>query len=711
MAFKLLQEATHQSKFSDNKKKTIMELEQAVGKEAARRLVEAYQVSEEDYVKWLDVVRGFAKDEGLNIKTKNIFAEVAGSVLENDPAPIDEDMKAAIINVLWAKFKAQLTHSKVEKVSRAKEEEEQLNFALKKMKCSTQEDEEYVRGKKVPFDPEFAAQVQREYKNSQRRNVLYTKPDEYGDYDSESEDKAYSERERARRYANRFNPEEDEELSTSDQRNIEELNIVLRNVKRKRDVELKNKNPVGAAIYDKQIKKYTDMLQDLQRKTRGNQEEDEELNPPDMEWDDELDDVESEQMGNALSRLSKHTIADLEPPTIPSFKKSFKPKRKFEEEESEFSQLFKQAQGMEDEEWDDDSSLPDDFEDDDFDEDDLDPPKSGQKYSAAEELEPPREPEDDDFDEDSMEPPTIPGKFRPDDMNDEDDYDPSEYGDDDTRGRSWDQEDEEDTDELSPPDIDDRGYDDEDFELPYNNKYDDLDDEDREIVHRGSRMKKDRELDDFDSASDEGMDQDMNITSKGDRYSHERDLEDFDSNDDEYEHEPVGNGSYLKPKRSFKDSMEDEELADKGSKFKKGQVVTCKKDGKQYKVEIPDGPGDYTGVFDGGRIRMIATKDLEAIKQVEDEESTSKQPSRVSFLHDILTGAKTTTNLKKLQAEIEDEAANAWTTHHAKLPKNPHEKGSIAYKAWERGIKQAATSVWAPKPVMVDPKAKTKKKK
>jgi hypothetical protein len=666
MALKLLREATLLSKLSDNKKRTLTMLESVIGKAAAHKLVESYQVTESDYDKWLDVIRGYAKTEGLNVKTKNIFAEIAGGVLENDPAVIDQDMQAAIIDVLWAKFKAHLTHSKVEKVSRAKEEEEQLNFALNKMKGGQPGDSFRARDRNfntmnamdqeneertiAPGDPEYAAAVMREYRNSQRRNVLYTKPDEYGDYDADAEESAYNERARARKYANRFNPEEDEEF----------------------------------------------------------------LPPTDQDWDDELDDEESDRMGSAFGKLRNHAIDDLEPPRIPSFKKSRALKGKYaeDEEESEFSQLFRQSQGMEDEE-------QDDYEDADFDEDSMEPPTLGDEDADFDEdsMEPPTPGDEDaDFDEESMEPPSIPGRYNSDDDSD-DEYSPNDYGDDDTRGRRWDQEDE----EFQP-----RGRklaSNADFDIGgehADNEYDDLDDEDYDAISSGEHTNKRGDFDDDlnppgdeDYDSDE-YDQDMDITSKGRRYEKERDLEDFDSNDKEYEHRPAGNGSYLMPKRSFKASLEDEELADKGSKFKKGQVVSCKRDGKHYKVEITPaagGSGDYTGVIDNGRIRMILTKDLEGVQQSEDEESTSKQPSKVSFLHDLLTGSKTTANIKQLQSEIENEAANAWTIHHSKMPSNPHEKGSIAHKAWERGVKQAASAVWAPKPVVVNTKAKPKKKK
>lgn len=426
MLLNLIKNAVNESKYSSHKKKTISTITEAVGSaEIARRIVEAYQVGPSDYNKWLDVILGYARENGYNLSRKATFQDVAYGVLENDPAPIDIDMQDAIVNTLWANFKAQQQQSKVDKVHRAKEEEEQLKYALKKM--------------------------------------------------------------------------------------------------------------------------------------RGHEDE----------------------------------------------------------QEAAFSQAYKAAQGMEDEEYDFDS----------LDQDDVD-------YI-------------------------------------------------DRNAQDWDEQ-----DEFTYDDMDD-DFGDRDIEF----------DRDEDIMSRGREMQHSRDLEDFDPASDEGMDKYQQIQGRGQRMRHERDLEDFD---------PAS-----KP-RTYR-ALEQEEMGKKdyASPFHSGQVVICKKDGKSYTVDIPDGPGDNVGINVDGIVKMVPAKDLEVPKAREEEETTSKQSGgKISFLHDVLTGEHSREHMNALQKKIEIEAANAWTRHHAKMPKNPHPKGSIAYKAWEKGIASAAKEVWAPKPV-VDPgklKARNKQK-
>ncbi|PPD55470.1 MAG: hypothetical protein CTY12_00410, partial [Methylotenera sp.] len=154
---------------------------------------------------------------------------------------------------------------------------------------------------------------------------------------------------------------------------------------------------------------------------------------------------------------------------------------------------------------------------------------------------------------------------------------------------------------------------------------------------------------------------------------------------------------------------EQEEVTQKyDSPFQAGQTVLSKKDKNPYLVKIPDGPNDQVGIMVGSRIQMVPRKDLVAYEQEENEE-TAPSPNKKSFLHDVLTGENSRENIQKLQKKMEDDGANAWTTHHAKMPKNPHPKGSLAYKAWQRGMEKAAKDIWAPKPV-VDPRLKQKQK-
>ena len=154
---------------------------------------------------------------------------------------------------------------------------------------------------------------------------------------------------------------------------------------------------------------------------------------------------------------------------------------------------------------------------------------------------------------------------------------------------------------------------------------------------------------------------------------------------------------------------EEEEL----SQFKKGQPVIWKQDNNQYKVEIPNGPGDLIGIVVNGRIKLVPSNSIKCVNQSEENQEfkMGKGSPKISTLHDVLTGEKTKEHLNRLQKQVETEGANAWTSHHAKSPKNPHPKGSIAHKSWQKGFDSAAKEIWAPKKVEIDSKTKPKRKK
>lgn len=366
MSFNLLTEAIYDARFDPHTKKSIQVLEQTLGKNKARTIIEGYQIKPSDYKKWLGVIKGYAYDEGIRLGTKSLFVEVARAVLENDPAPIDVSMQDAIANALWAQFKAQQQHSKVEKITKAQEEEEQLTYALNRMRGGYEEEEDQMY-----------------YRDNMRSGC---------------------------------------------------------------------------------------------------------------------------------------------------------------EDEEQFAHQFE------------DMEFGDTNEEEDWNEDQF----SGSHY----------------------------------------------------------------------------------------NNFDD-------------------------------------------------NLDDFEEDNDDYPDYP---------------EYEEEE---NGCRFTHGQLVQYKKDSGTYKVEIPDGPGDNVGIIVGGRIRMIPSKDLiipNASQEDEEKIPFNVSYSKVNGLSNVLSGTNSQQHLKKLQNEIEIIAANTWTKHHAKLPPNPHPKGSLAYKAWERGVKKAATEIWAPKPVG-DQKSKQKTKK
>lgn len=84
------------------------------------------------------------------------------------------------------------------------------------------------------------------------------------------------------------------------------------------------------------------------------------------------------------------------------------------------------------------------------------------------------------------------------------------------------------------------------------------------------------------------------------------------------------------------------------------------------------------------------------------EEEENSKPKKTN-LQQMLSGPRST--ITQAQKEIEAEGEAAWKAHQ--LPTNPHPKKSIAYGAWERGMKRAVKTHFGidDKPV-VQPKKK-----
>lgn len=510
MSFSLIKQALTESKFSPTTRQKIDVLTQQLGKEKAMRIVESFEITPDDYETWLNVILGYAEEEGINISRKGDFMEVAGAVLENDPVPMDIEMQGAIIKTLWNNYKAQQAHSKVQRVARAREEEEQLKYALKKFSSKGQENEE--------SQPAFA----QAYKASQGMEEEQYSDDAY-DAMHDAVDELMDEAKEAARYG---------QFKEAEQ------------LRWKAIAAVGNHNP-----------KISNWLHDF-------------------DFYDYIDEV-----GYA---------PDYEPDE--------------ENEESDFT-----AADMEDDLGDRDSRWRDNFQDDDED------------WYATQDA----------------------------DQND----------------------------------------------LPFTDEEFDDSDEGQQIISRGREMQRSRDLEDFDPASDEGMAKDEQIITRGRNMRRSRDIDNFDT--------------VSKPKMYY--AAEQEEVGQSyDSPFQVGQTVLSKKDKNPYLVKIPDGPNDQVGIMVGSRIQMVPRKDLVAYEQEENEEAETT-PNKKSFLHDVLTGENSREHIQKLQKKMEDDGANAWTTHHAKMPKNPHPKGSLAYKSWQRGMEKAAKEIWAPKPV-VDPRLKQKQK-
>lgn len=578
MPLKLLKEAVLESKYSANKKETLKTIQEAVGKKAALRIIESYEVTPEDYDKWLTVINGYAVENGLNIRSKAGFEDVAYAVLENDPAPIDEGTKDAIVSTLWANQRAKMSHNKVQKALRAQEEEEQLNFAIKQLKG--REDEQ--KSRRAPAEGACGGKRSRHMEDEQ--------------------ESVFSQ---AYKSAKGMEDEEDYGVPYTDDREWDE------------DAGVSfTRDKYGNKVFDDEPWYEEDRNEWFKHRRNQEDEEDTELSPDQvMQWARQFErgDISADEFRDLVNFMSDDET----------------------DEDSDDDMTWDRDRTQ----WDDEDRTNGEFN--------LDSDYEDEQY---------------------------------------DDFDPNE--------------------EFDPRDFDEDYNDDNEGDLG-DDELDFEDPRDADIMRRGREMEHSRDLEDFDPASDEGSDRIDHIMKRGRDMERAQRLMDTEP--------PMRSKS--KPRAFYAAENEEVGKKDYSSPFHNGQTVQHKKDKNNYVVEIPDGPGDMVGVMDNGRIRMIPSKELIAVHTGhEDEESTSKPSSggKVSFLHDVLTGTNSHENMKKLQQEIETDAANAWTTHHAKMPKNPHPKGSIAYKAWEKGIATAAKAVWAPKPVLdvkVKPKPKAKPKK
>lgn len=145
MSLKLIKEAQLATTISPDKLATYNVLKEAMGVNSLSALMEAFRPSPEDFAKWLEVIGGFAEEEGLSINQRSNFNDVASAVLDNDPANPPEEMRTAIINKLWNDHKAAKHLGKVEKLANAQEDEEAVRKAARSMmgKHRNSEDEEF----------------------------------------------------------------------------------------------------------------------------------------------------------------------------------------------------------------------------------------------------------------------------------------------------------------------------------------------------------------------------------------------------------------------------------------------------------------------------------------------------------------------------------------------------------------------------------------
>ena len=146
--------------------------------------------------------------------------------------------------------------------------------------------------------------------------------------------------------------------------------------------------------------------------------------------------------------------------------------------------------------------------------------------------------------------------------------------------------------------------------------------------------------------------------------------------------------------------------------------------GAEVEFELPpedEGEGEGEVTLSDDDIEAIAARIVSQLKSDEEsfgddeevepevvapviarEEEENSKPKKTN-LQQMLSGPRST--ITQAQKEIEAEGEAAWKAHQ--LPTNPHPKKSIAYGAWERGMKRAVKTHFGidDKPV-VQPKKK-----
>lgn len=154
MSLKLIKEAQIRSTLPQEQIRTLENAASALGKHSIHELFEAFQPTPEDYTTWLDVILGYAAEQGMKINTRRSFNEIAHAVLENDPMSPPFDMREHIVNKLWQDHKANKHHARVEQVVQAQEEEEALDAAISALANNAEQDGESETELDVSVSPD-----------------------------------------------------------------------------------------------------------------------------------------------------------------------------------------------------------------------------------------------------------------------------------------------------------------------------------------------------------------------------------------------------------------------------------------------------------------------------------------------------------------------------------------------------------------------------
>ncbi len=123
MRFSLIAEANLKANTSKDKMDVVLEAARLLNMDPVV-LQESFRPTPEDYQTWLDVVIGYAKDQGVSLRRKNDFMDIAFAVLENDPTAPPYDVQEAIVAKLWSEYKDRKHTTAIDQAAQAQEEEE-----------------------------------------------------------------------------------------------------------------------------------------------------------------------------------------------------------------------------------------------------------------------------------------------------------------------------------------------------------------------------------------------------------------------------------------------------------------------------------------------------------------------------------------------------------------------------------------------------------
>lgn len=129
MELKMIKELQLASTLSPEEHKVLQAASDVLTNGSIASLLEGMAPTHDQYALWLSVIVDEAVDLGVNLNIKSKFLDLAAEVISNDPEPPDEDMVEMIVNKLWKDYQSAKQGTRIEKLVKAQENEEQLQAA------------------------------------------------------------------------------------------------------------------------------------------------------------------------------------------------------------------------------------------------------------------------------------------------------------------------------------------------------------------------------------------------------------------------------------------------------------------------------------------------------------------------------------------------------------------------------------------------------